>query len=91
MSYATLIARVGDEPAKEIVDERVLIRAYAETRQDKIALHISPPIMIGPAQHSAHDVHVAIFDEKRGGEVTAKFYCAPHIVVGDYVNMGGSK
>jgi hypothetical protein len=52
MSYATLIARVGDEPAKEIVDERVLIRAYArgsEVRQDRAAHLATDHDRPGPA------------------------------------------
>jgi hypothetical protein len=91
VSYASLIGKTSDDPSKEIVEERVLIKAYAEATGGDIKLHVSPPISIGPSTHNAHDVRLAIFDEKRGGEPTTVFYCAPHIKVGGYVRMGRGK
>lgn len=88
MSYASLIARVGNEPNKEIVSERVPIKAYGEATSGNIILHLHPAVSIGPTTHNAYDVRVAIFDEKTGGEPTSHFFCAPHVVVGQFVQLG---
>lgn len=91
MSYASLIADVIDEPDKEIVERRVLIRAYAEATSGDIIMHVHPEINIGPSTCNGFNVRVAIYDEPSGGHWTANFFCAPHIVVGEFVKLGGPK